>query len=172
MEFKNFKLKIVDKEICILSFNSQDTNINTVNKIAVDELYEIINLIKKDDNIKGVILNSLKKDFHYGYNLEQLLKIQNTESLFNLILKQNHNLRLLESIGKKVVSIHQGKTYSGGLEIALSSHYRIASDNPETTFAIKDLNFGLCMGMGGSQRLPRLIGISPVSYTHLRAHET
>ena len=160
MEFNNFKLEIVDKEICILSFNSQDTNINTVNKIAVDELYKIINLIKKDDNIKGVILNSLKKDFHYGYNLEQLLKIQDTESLFNLILKQNHSLRLLESMGKKVVSIHQGKTYSGGLEIALSSHYRIASDNPETAFAIKDLNFGLCMGMGGSQRLPRLIGIS------------
>ena len=33
MEFINFKLEIVDKEICILSFNSQDTNINTVNKI-------------------------------------------------------------------------------------------------------------------------------------------
>jgi len=48
MEFKNFKLEMVDKEICILSFNSQDTNINTVNKIAVDELYELINLIKKD----------------------------------------------------------------------------------------------------------------------------
>ena len=77
MEFKNFKLEIVDKEICILSLNSQDKNINTVNKIAVDELCEIINLIKKDDSIKGVIINSLKKDFHYGYNLEQLLKIQN-----------------------------------------------------------------------------------------------
>ena len=38
MEFNNFKLEIVDKEICILSFNSQDTNINTVNKSAIIEL--------------------------------------------------------------------------------------------------------------------------------------
>ena len=159
MKFKNFELEIVDKEILILSLNTENSDINTINKVIVDELNQIIEEIKKNDNIKGIILNSLKKDFHHGYDLEQILNINNTKNLFNLILKQNHNLRSLESLGKKVISIHKGKTFSGGLEIALASHYRIANDSHETTFAIKDLNFGLCMGMGGTQRLPRIIGI-------------
>ncbi|PPR31179.1 MAG: Fatty acid oxidation complex subunit alpha [Alphaproteobacteria bacterium MarineAlpha9_Bin2] len=160
MILKNFKLEVEKTGICILSIDTENSEINTVNTSVINEFEYVVNKLTNDEDIKGVIINSLKKDFHFGYNLKELLKIKDKETLFNIIIKQNKILRTLESSGKKVVSILKGKTFSGGLEIALSSHYRVAADDPETLFAIKDLNFGLCMGMGGSQRLPRLIGIN------------
>ncbi len=68
-------------------------------------------------------------------------------------------LRTLETCGKPVAMALPGMTLGGGLEIALAGHYRVAADNPKARFGLPEVTLGLLPGGGGTQRLPRLIGI-------------
>ena len=160
MKIKNFNFRIESKGICILSMDNQDSEVNNINKNVIEEFFYLVNKIKADEKIRGVIINSLKKDFHFGYDFKELIKINNSKVILNMIFKLNQTLRSLENSGKKVIIIHKGRTASGGLELALCGHYRIASNDSDTIFALNDLDIGVSMGMGGSQRLPRLLGIN------------
>lgn len=160
MKIKNFNFRIESKGICILSMDNQDSEVNNINKNVIEEFFYLVNKIKADEKIRGVIINSLKKDFHLGYDFKELIKINNSKVILNMIFKLNQTLRSLENSGKKVIIIHKGRTASGGLELALCGHYRIASNDSNTIFALNDLDIGVSMGMGGSQRLPRLLGIN------------
>ena len=65
----------------------------------------------------------------------------------------------IEKTKKPVISALHGTALGGGLEIALSSHYRIASE--KTKIGLPEVHLGLLPGAGGTQRLPRLAGIVP-----------
>ncbi len=66
----------------------------------------------------------------------------------------------LEKFPKPVVAAIHGAALGGGLEVALACHCRIASDDPRTVLALPEVKLGLLPGGGGTQRLPRLIGVS------------
>src|SRR3546814_562238 len=68
-------------------------------------------------------------------------------------------LRKLETCGRPVVAALNGTALGGGLELALGCHYRVAIDNPKAQFGLPESKLGLLPGGGGTQRLPRLIGI-------------
>src|SRR3546814_19776678 len=68
-------------------------------------------------------------------------------------------LRKLETCGRPVVAALNGTALGGGLELALGCHYRVAIDNPKAQFGLPESKLGLLPGDGGTQRLPRLIGI-------------
>ena len=85
-------------------------------------------------------------------------------------------LTQIENSSKVVVAAIHGTALGGGLETAMSCHYRVAS--PTAQVGLPEVSLGLLPGATGTQRLPRLIGVQAaldamtVSYTHLRAHET
>ena len=60
---------------------------------------------------------------------------------------------------KPVVAAIHGACLGGGLEMALACHYRVATDHPKTVLALPEVQLGLIPGAGGTQRLPRLIGL-------------
>jgi len=68
-------------------------------------------------------------------------------------------LRRIETSGKPFVAAIAGTVAGGGYEICLACHYRIAADHPTTQIGLSDVKAGLMPGLGGTQRLPRLIGI-------------
>src|SRR3546814_16529519 len=68
-------------------------------------------------------------------------------------------LRKLETCGRPVVAALNGTALGGGLELALGCHYRVAIDNPKAQFGLPESKLGLLPGGGGTQRLPRLIGL-------------
>ena len=69
-------------------------------------------------------------------------------------------LRKLETGGKPVVAALNGTALGGGFELALACHRRIAADVPSARFGLPEVTLGLMPGGGGTQRLPRLIGIA------------
>ena len=67
-------------------------------------------------------------------------------------------MRKLETCGKPIVAAINGTALGGGLEVTLACHHRIASDNPRTQLGLPESKVGLLPGLGGTQRLPRMIG--------------
>ena len=60
---------------------------------------------------------------------------------------------------KPVVAAIHGSAFGGGLEIALACRYRVCSDDPKTQLGLPEIQLGIIPGMGGTQRLPRLVGL-------------
>lgn len=112
-----------------------------------------------DDSAKGLILTSGKATFVVGADIDQLANITTAEQAFELTEGLKRSLRKLETSGKPVVAAMTGTALGGGLELALACHYRIAIDSPKTKFGLPEVKLGLLPGGGGTQRLPRLIGI-------------
>ncbi|ERL55902.1 Enoyl-CoA hydratase [Psychrobacter aquaticus CMS 56] len=112
-----------------------------------------------DDAAKGLILTSGKETFVVGADIDQLAHIETAEQAFELVKNLKSSLRKLEISGKPVVAAITGTALGGGLELALACHYRIAIDSPKTKLGLPEVKLGLLPGGGGTQRLPRLIGI-------------
>jgi hypothetical protein len=68
-------------------------------------------------------------------------------------------MRGIELGGKPVAAAFNGTTLGGGLEVALACHYRVAADNPKARFGFPEVTLGLLPGAGGTQRVPRLVGM-------------
>ena len=152
---------IIDKEgICNLVFDSKNQEHNLFNGEVINELSEIIDSVINDTNIIGFIISSAKKSFHHGYDLKYLYTLNNAGEIFDQIYKLSKTLRKLEISGKPVVCAISGSSNLGGLELILHCHYKIADNSNSTNISINNIKYDLCPNIGGSQRLPRSIGVS------------
>jgi 3-hydroxyacyl-CoA dehydrogenase/enoyl-CoA hydratase/3-hydroxybutyryl-CoA epimerase len=109
--------------------------------------------------VKAVVLISRKKDFIAGADIESFQKVQRPGDFEPITRKGHEILNKIESSKKPVVAAIHGNCLGAGLEIALACHARIASDDKSTKLALPEVRLGLLPGGGGTQRLPRLIGI-------------
>jgi 3-hydroxyacyl-CoA dehydrogenase/enoyl-CoA hydratase/3-hydroxybutyryl-CoA epimerase len=94
-----------------------------------------------------------------GADIDQLSQITTVEQAFQLGEELKALLRRMEKCGKPVVAALNGTTLGGGLELALACHARFAIDDPKAKIGLPEVKLGLLPGGGGTQRLPRLIGI-------------
>src|SRR2546430_12298497 len=78
---------------------------------------------------------------------------------FDHFFRLSQGLRKLETAGKPVAVAIAGLALGGGAEFALAAHHRALTDHPQSTFGLPESLAGLLPGGGGTQRLPRLIGI-------------
>ena len=160
MNSKNIKT-IIDKEgICNLIFDAKDRDHNLFNKEVINELSKTIDLIINDPKIIGVIISSQKKSFHHGYDFKYLYELKNAEEIFQQIYLLSKTLRKLEVCGKPITCAISGSSNLGGLELILHCHYRVADNSDNTKITIRNIKYDLCPNIGGSQRLPRAIGVS------------
>jgi 3-hydroxyacyl-CoA dehydrogenase/enoyl-CoA hydratase/3-hydroxybutyryl-CoA epimerase len=145
--------------IATLSWNMPGRSQNVLNGESCEALFAAIERAVGDDAVKGILMTSAKPDFIAGGDLEWLLSASNAAELFERVMRLHRALRKLETCGKPVAMALPGMTLGGGLEVALAGHYRVAADNPKARFGLPEVTLGLLPGGGGTQRLPRLIGI-------------
>ncbi len=145
--------------IATLSWNMPGRSQNVLNGESCDALFAAIERVISEDAVKGILMTSAKPDFIAGGDLEWLLSANRASELFERVMSLHRSLRKLETCGKPVAMALPGMTLGGGLEVALAGHYRVAADNPKARFGLPEVTLGLLPGGGGTQRLPRLIGI-------------
>lgn len=112
-----------------------------------------------DPAVKGLILTSGKADFCAGADLDNLSTWTRPEQPFDGSMALKKILRGLETQGKPVVAAINGHALGGGLEIALACHARIVLDDPRLKLGQPEVKLGLLPGGGGTQRLPRMLGM-------------
>src|SRR5690606_6051470 len=101
-----------------------------------------------------------KRDFVVGGDLNELQAANTPGQVTEIVQSFIGALRRLETGGKPVVAAMPGSALGGGLELALACHYRLAANNPNARFGLPEVTLGLMPGAGGTQRLPRLIGLA------------
>ncbi|KQV79083.1 3-hydroxyacyl-CoA dehydrogenase [Massilia sp. Root351] len=145
--------------IATLSWDMADRSQNVLNAESCQMLCDLVDEAAEDGAVKAVLMTSAKPDFIAGGDLEWLLDTSDAGVLFERVMRLHRALRKLETCGKPVAMALPGSALGGGLEVALAGHYRVAADNPEACFGLPEVTLGLLPGGGGTQRLPRLIGI-------------
>jgi len=145
--------------IATLSWDMAGRSQNVLNAASCQMLCDLIDEAVEDGAVKALLMTSAKPDFIAGGDLEWLLDTNDAGVLFERVMRLHRALRKLETWGKPVAMALPGSALGGGLEVALAGHYRVAADNPKARFGLPEVTLGLLPGGGGTQRLPRLIGI-------------
>ncbi|WP_203141866.1 3-hydroxyacyl-CoA dehydrogenase NAD-binding domain-containing protein [Marinobacter mangrovi] len=153
---------IDDQNILTLTIDMPGQSANTMNAAFREALTETVSRVEQDlDSIKGIILTSGKKTFFAGGDLNELYKVTKEqagefEAMVNGLKRQ---MRVLETCGKPVVAAINGSALGGGLELCLACHHRVVLDDDSIQLGLPEVTLGLLPGGGGTQRLPRMLGL-------------
>jgi 3-hydroxyacyl-CoA dehydrogenase / enoyl-CoA hydratase / 3-hydroxybutyryl-CoA epimerase len=156
--------------IALLSINVPGATLNVVTPQFQADLDQLIDKIKSDEAIKGAVITSAKASgFMAGADLKGMFSLigggtgMSTPERLEACFTLNKLFRKLETCGKPVAAALNGVTMGGGLELALACHYRVCADDPRLQIALPEVLVGLLPGAGGTQRLPRMIGVMAAS---------
>ena len=154
----SFKTIIYSKNChtAIVSLNRPHV-LNAYNMQMRDDLFEIIQSIKDDDDIKSVLLSGQGRAFCSGADLTEFGTAP-SQVIAREVRWQRDVWGQLYSLEKPVISALHGYCIGSGLELALLSDIRISS--PETQFSMPEVQLGMIPAAGGTQTLPRYAGVS------------
>jgi len=151
----------VENNVAIISWNMTTSPMNVLNDISIPEFEVHLEKAYSDAEVKGIIISSEKNEFIAGADVKMILRNNSKDpsEMHKFSLDFNAIFRKLETCGKPVVAAMNGTALGGGYEICLACHYRIALDNPKAVIGLPEVQLGLLPGGGGTQRLPRIIGM-------------
>ena len=149
-----------DAGVAVLSLDVPGAPVNTLSLALAEELRVVFDEIERDSAIVGAVLISGKSDnFIAGADIEQFLEFKIAEDAEQASYTGQKMLSRLERLRVPVVAAINGACLGGGLETALACAWRVATEHPKTVLGLPEVQLGLIPGTGGTQRLPRLIGL-------------
>jgi 3-hydroxyacyl-CoA dehydrogenase/enoyl-CoA hydratase/3-hydroxybutyryl-CoA epimerase len=133
---------------------------NTLKAEFAEQVSDVLADIKSDSTIRGIVLCSGKKDsFVAGADINMINDCKSKEEVVALTRQGQVIFSQLEQLSIPIVAAINGACLGGGLELAMACHARICSDNPKTVLGLPEVQLGLLPGGGGTQRLPKLVGV-------------
>ena len=160
---KTMNMNVDQDGIAVIEIDVQDRPMNVITADFADDFKNCVEEITKDEKIIGAVLTSAKNDFMAGADLKSMLPtligLGDASAMAERIIESHKLNRAMETCGKPFVAAINGTALGGGLEITLSCHYRIAADRNDAVLGLPEVMVGLLPGGGGTQRLPRIIGI-------------
>jgi 3-hydroxyacyl-CoA dehydrogenase/enoyl-CoA hydratase/carnithine racemase len=153
----NYKFLKVDVKDGIALITMNNPPVNQFSAAFTDELKEAVNGAIEDDKIKALILTGTGKNFVAGADITEVQQAKKKEEVYTPLLALAQFFSKIETNPKPVIAAINGTALGGGLELAMSCHYRIAVKG--VNLGQPEVQIGLIPGAGGTQRLPRLVGL-------------
>ena len=146
-------------DVAVVTFDLPGEPVNTLSPAVGAEFTEELERLGKDEAVKAVVFTSGKQDFVVGADVKWLGSLGTAADGERASREGQHGFDRLAFFPKPVVAAIHGACLGGGLEWALACRSRIASDAARTQLGLPEVQLGLLPGAGGTQRLPRLIGV-------------
>lgn len=148
--------------IAVVTFNRNDKESNTLAEPVLRELNGVVSQLAESSDVNGVIFISGKKDqFIAGADIDDIARFKSAIDAEQGSKAMQEIFHKISKLGKPTVAAINGACLGGGLEMALACTWRIATQDDKTKLGLPEIQLGFIPGAGGTQRLPRLIGIAP-----------
>ena len=158
----NLKLESLANGLALLTIDSQGQKVNTFSAATIIEFASQVDELALRTDVRGLLIASGKPgQFVAGADLNELAvlsEISRAESA-ELIARGHRLFQELSNLPFPTVALINGACMGGGTEMVLSLDHRLAADIPQTKIGLPEVKIGLIPGWGGTQRLPRLVGI-------------
>ena len=158
-EGKAITVKEIEDGIAVLTFDLQDESVNKFNRLTIEELKQAVDELTNQKGINGLILASGKDTFFVGADITEFRELfaGSAEELVASNLAGNAVFSALEDLPFPTVSAINGLALGGGLEVCLTTDYRVMSTKAKV--GLPEVKLGLFPGLGGTVRMSRLIGV-------------
>lgn len=162
---KNISLEIREDGIGVATLNMPGRPLNVFSEHMMDDLESVIE--RASQELKGLVLRSGKSTFVAGADLVMIKDFANMrfdadwQTMRDRFSRLGKLFRKIEKTSIPVVAAVNGLALGGGLELAMSCHGRVCVDTPAPILGLPEILLALLPGAGGTQRLPRFIGVEP-----------
>ena len=136
---------------------NRPAKLNALNVATIQELHDGFKLLENNNEVKVILLTGQgEKAFVAGADISEFANFNVTEGTQLAANGQKILFDFVENLKKPVIAAVNGFALGGGLELAMSCHFRVASENAK--MGLPETSLGVIPGYGGTQRLPQLIG--------------
>ncbi|XP_042307592.1 trifunctional enzyme subunit alpha, mitochondrial isoform X2 [Sceloporus undulatus] len=147
-------------DVAVVRFNSPNSKVNTLSRQLQAEFSEILNEVWTSDAISSAVLISAKPGcFIAGADINMIEACKSSQEITELSQEGQKMLANIEKSPKPIVAAISGTCVGGGLEVAIACQYRIATKDKKTVLGTPEVLLGLLPGAGGTQRLPKMVGV-------------
>ncbi|MBD2785880.1 fatty acid oxidation complex subunit alpha FadJ [Xenorhabdus sp. DI] len=156
-----FSFSVRDDKVGIITIDVPGEKVNTLKAEFVEQFLIIFEKARQVSDLKGLVIISGKPDsFIAGADISMIANCQSPQEATELAEKGQKLFAQIADYPLPIVAAIHGACLGGGLELALACHARICSLDEKTRLGLPEVQLGLLPGSGGTQRLPRLIGVS------------
>jgi 3-hydroxyacyl-CoA dehydrogenase/enoyl-CoA hydratase/3-hydroxybutyryl-CoA epimerase/enoyl-CoA isomerase len=158
-EGKAITVKEMEGGIAQLNFDLQGESVNKLNRLALEELHAATDAVKARNDLKGMVVTSSKDSFIVGADITEFtgLFAGPEEDIIAKTKQANDIFSAIEDLPFPTVTAINGIALGGGLELALSTDYRVMA--PKAKIGLPEVKLGIFPGFGGTVRLSRLVGV-------------
>jgi enoyl-CoA hydratase len=155
MNFEN--IIVTQKESIALVTINRPTKLNALNIKTIEELHTAFSALESDAHVKAIIITgSGEKAFVAGADISEFANFNMEEGTELARQGQKILFDFVQNLSTPVIAAVNGFALGGGLELAMASHFRVASTNAK--MGLPEVSLGVIPGYGGTQRLPQLVG--------------
>ena len=150
----------VEDGIATVWLDQPDAEVNTISQGTLHALEQAVTVLEESPEIQAGIFISAKEDsFVAGADLDMIKTFETPADVREMTRTAHDLLRRVQALEKPTIAAINGPALGGGLELALGCSYRIATTHDKTRMALPEVKLGLLPGGGGTQYLPRLVGV-------------
>ncbi len=161
MTVSAFTLNVRPDNVAVVTIDVPNEKMNTLKAEFGAQVRTILKAIRDNRALRGVVFISAKADnFIAGADINMIGRCQSAKEAEELALQGQKIMAEIHALPIPVVAAIHGACLGGGLELALACHRRVCSDDGKTILGLPEVQLGLLPGSGGTQRLPRLVGVS------------
>ncbi len=153
-DYRTLKVEL-NQGVAIFRLNNPP--VNQLSKPFVEEMKEAFQSANGDNEVRAIVLTGTEKNFIAGADITEIQQFKDKNAILPFVMENNRFLNSIEQGPKPVIAAINGNCLGGGLEIAMACHYRITAQGIQV--GQPEVQIGLIPGAGGTQRLPRLVGL-------------
>lgn len=156
-----YTLALREDRIAVITIDVPGEKMNTLQVSRSREVQDILTTLRATRDLAGVIFISAKPDnFIAGADINMIAGCRTAQQAESLAREGQQLMAEIAGLPVPVVAAIHGACLGGGLELALACHRRVCTSDDKTLLGLPEVKLGLLPGSGGTQRLPRLVGVS------------